>query len=80
MEEKMKVYVVCIEEDGRSGIISEALPFRTKEEAWKRAEQENERFKDEYGDDLETEIEDGHSIYVYTDDYYVYITVTEHEI
>ena len=80
MEEKMKVYVVCVEEDGRSGIISEAWPFRTKEEAWKRAEEENVRFKEEYGYDLETKIEDEDSIYSFTDDYYVYITVTEHEI
>lgn len=80
MEEKIKVYVVCVEEDGQSGIFTEALPFRTMEEAWTHAEKEGAKFKDEYGDDVETEVQEGVSIYDYTDDYYIYITVSEHEI
>lgn len=80
MEEKIKVYVVCVEEDGQSGIFTEAFPFRTMEEAWAHAEKESAKFKDEYGDDVETEVQEGVSIYDYTDDYYIYITVSEHEI
>ncbi len=80
MEIKMKVYVVCIEEDGHSGIIAAAYPFRTFEEAWKFAEQENATFKNDYGENIVTGVQEGYSIYSHTDDYYIYITVSEHFI
>lgn len=78
--EKIKVYVVCLEEDAQGGIISEAWPFRTLEEAWERAKIENKQFVDDYGEDAETEVKENVSIYTYTCDYYIYITVTEYEI
>lgn len=78
MEKKsLRLYVVCIEEDGQDGIYTQAKVFATLSEAWAFAEEENKKFKDEYGDDAETEESYGSSIYTFTDDYYIYITVEE---
>lgn len=78
---KIKIYVVCSELCQSFGTYADAKPFRSISEAMNYAESLSNEFIDEHGEDeCETEREDEYSIYTFTDDYHIYITITEHEI
>lgn len=77
---KITIYIATSEWNNDEGVFVTANPFRTIEEAFKWAEQENKQFVDLYGEDCETDIEEDSSIYTSYYDYYINIDITKHEL